>query len=207
MICGTSTALNTPPATSRKIRLGRLLALINVSLTVEPRPSAAPSIQVLPKPRKRDTSVPAAMMALERVSLAPVGTLGSVGTLDSLGPGCPARVGSSAGATGPEAGPVEPVRPALLEGGLEADIEFIVSPGHCLFGTGPFRSKASAGPGVRQLAQRCSGRTSRARSAMRRSLGKESFRASSRMGTHATSTASWSGSFSIVSSPPVARSR
>ncbi len=55
--------------------------------------------------------------------------------------------------------------------------------------------------------QRCSGSTSRAKSAMRRSFGKDNFRASSWMGTHAASTASWSGSFSMVSSPPVARSR
>src|SRR6188472_352049 len=68
MICGTSTALKTPPATSRKIRFGRLFALMNVSLTVEPSPRAAASIQVLPNPRKRETSVPAAMMALERTS-------------------------------------------------------------------------------------------------------------------------------------------
>ena len=68
MICGTRTALKTPPATSRKIRFGRLFALMNVSLTVEPRPRAAASIQVLAKPRKRETSVPAAMMALERAS-------------------------------------------------------------------------------------------------------------------------------------------
>ena len=41
---------------------------MNVSLTVEPRPRAAASIQVLAKPRKRETRVPAAMMALERAS-------------------------------------------------------------------------------------------------------------------------------------------
>ncbi|MNI57932.1 hypothetical protein D3C73_1130200 [compost metagenome] len=68
MICGTRTALNTPPATRRKIRFGRLFALMNVSLIVEPRPRAAPSIHVLAKPRNRETSVPAAMMALERAS-------------------------------------------------------------------------------------------------------------------------------------------
>src|SRR6478735_79407 len=70
MICGTSTALKTPPATSRKIRLGRLLALMNVSVTVEPRPRASASIQVLAKPRNRETRVPAAMTALDRASPA-----------------------------------------------------------------------------------------------------------------------------------------
>jgi hypothetical protein len=75
-------------------------------------------------------------MALERVSLAPVGTPGSTGTPGSVGTLGPV------GTPGSAAGPVEPGRPALLEGELEADIEFIVSPGRCLFGTGPVRSKA-----------------------------------------------------------------
>src|SRR3954447_18030373 len=146
MICGTRTALNTPPATNRKIRLGRLLALMNVSLTVEPRPKAAASIQVLPKPRKRDTSVPAAMMALERAS-----------------PGWTA---------------LESAEPDGTGAGLADDIVFIVSPGR---GISRYRGP---GPAALWHFQPSSGRTSLARSAMRRSLGKDNLRASSWMGTH-----------------------
>src|SRR5918997_6555709 len=109
MICGTSTALKTPPATSRKIRFGRLLALMNVSLTVEPSPRAAPSIQVLPKPRIRETRVPAAMMALDRAS-----------------PGWAALEAASPAGVTPEGG--SPGWPGCSDGGLAADIVFIVSP-------------------------------------------------------------------------------
>src|SRR5687768_14181256 len=115
MIWGTRTALNTPPATSRKIRLGRLFALMNVSLTVEPRPSAVPSIQVFPKPRKREMSVPAAMIALDRVSLAAT---------------APGVLSAPAGSGGTPSGTASPDARALSEGKLEADIDFIVSPEH-----------------------------------------------------------------------------
>src|SRR6476661_7361868 len=126
MIWGTRTALKTPPATSRKIRFGRLLALMKVSVTVEPSPRAAASIQVFPKPRKRETRVPAAMTALERAS-----------------PGWAAWAAAA------------PEGAGFSEGGLAADIVFIVSPGRAFVrnpGTGAPRAARRGGRPVRRVA-------------------------------------------------------
>src|SRR5438445_9259332 len=68
MICGTRIVLKTPPATSRKIRFGRLFALTNVSVTVEPRPRAKTRSSERRKPSTRESSVPTAMIALDLAS-------------------------------------------------------------------------------------------------------------------------------------------